>query len=314
MSEPQDYTIGWICALPAEFVAAQAFLDEEHDKPEVLSQSDNNSYVLGNMRGHNVVIAVMPKWEYGTTTAATVARDMVHSFPNVRIGLMVGIGGGARSAKNDIRLGDIVVGARDGERGGVLQYDYGMALQSRDFVTTGHLNQPPQLMLTALGALEASYDKDGHQLNTDVEEALKKIKRRKKYSRPSATDDRLYKSTWEHPENTTEACSEVCGHNPSHLVPRAKRDEDEDDPAIHYGLIASGNCLMKDAVLRDILAEKKGVLCFEMEAAGLMNHFPCLVIRGICDYADSHKNQDWQGFAAMMAGRVRKGPAQESSA
>jgi len=58
---------------------------------------------------------------------------------------------------------------------------------------------------------------------------------------------------------------------------------------------------MKDAVVRDTLAKEKGVLCFEMEAAGLMNHFPCLVIRGICDYSDSHKNKEWQGYAAMTA-------------
>ncbi|KAL7916712.1 nucleoside phosphorylase domain-containing protein [Trichoderma velutinum] len=85
------------------------------------------------------------------------------------------------------------------------------------------------------------------------------------------------------------------------LILRHPREEDEDDPVIHYGLIASANKLMKDAMIRDKLAAEKGVLCFEMEAAGLMNHFPCLVIRGICDYADTHKNDEWQGFAAMMA-------------
>jgi nucleoside phosphorylase len=58
---------------------------------------------------------------------------------------------------------------------------------------------------------------------------------------------------------------------------------------------------MKDATIRDTIAKEKGVLCFEMEAAGLMNHFPCLVVRGICDYSDSHKNNEWQGYAAMTA-------------
>jgi nucleoside phosphorylase len=33
-------------------------------------------------------------------------------------------------------------------------------------------------------------------------------------------------------------------------------------------------------------------VCIEMEAAGLMDWFPCLVIRGIYDYADLYKN-DW---------------------
>ena len=57
---------------------------------------------------------------------------------------------------------------------------------------------------------------------------------------------------------------------------------------------------MKDALARDRLASE-GTLCFEMEAAGLMNDFPCLVVRGICDYSDTHKNKDWQGYAAMVA-------------
>lgn len=63
---------------------------------------------------------------------------------------------------------------------------------------------------------------------------------------------------------------------------------------------------MKDALLRDKFAKEKGVLCFEMEAAGLMDHFPCLVIRGICDYSDTHKNKEWQGYAAMTAAAYAK--------
>jgi len=63
---------------------------------------------------------------------------------------------------------------------------------------------------------------------------------------------------------------------------------------------------MKDALIRDRLAAEKDVLCFEMEAAGLMNHFPCLVIRRICDYSDSHKNKEWQGYASMVAAAYAK--------
>jgi hypothetical protein len=63
---------------------------------------------------------------------------------------------------------------------------------------------------------------------------------------------------------------------------------------------------MRDALIRDKLAAEKNVLCFEMEAAGPMNHFACLVIRGICDYSDSHKNKEWQGYAAMAAAAYAK--------
>jgi nucleoside phosphorylase len=74
-----------------------------------------------------------------------------------------------------------------------------------------------------------------------------------------------------------------------------------EDVEVHYGTIASGNTLMKDPFKRDELASKANILCFEMEAAGLIDGFRCLVIRGICDYSDSHKNDSWQGYAAMTA-------------
>jgi len=136
MSNPNDYTVGWICAIKTEYVAAQSFLDEEHDGLEYQPTNDNNDYTLGKVGKHNVVITVLPKGEYGISSAATVARDMLRSFSNVRIGLMVGIGGGAPSRKHDIRLGDIVVSSpRYGKVGGV-QDDYFKTIQDQSFQQT----------------------------------------------------------------------------------------------------------------------------------------------------------------------------------
>ncbi|KAL8284623.1 hypothetical protein RB600_009169 [Gaeumannomyces tritici] len=311
MSDVHKYTVGWISAVTTEYVAAQQFLDERHEPPKSVGQHDNNAYTLGRIGQHNVVMAQQPDGEYGMTTAATVARDMLHSFPNIRIGLMVGIGGGAPSRKHDIRLGDVVVSSPAGGKGSVFQYDYGKTIQEKDFVHTGFLNLPPQVLRTAVGQLKAQYEADGNELMTGITQILEKKRRlRKKYSRPPATSDKLYRSEVVHPTpkdpDSPNDCSEVCGSDPQHLITRPGRHADEDDPAIHYGLIASANQLMKDAKIRDKLAAEKGVLCFEMEAAGLMNHFPCLVIRGICDYSDSHKNKEWQGFAAMMAAAYAK--------
>ncbi|KAJ5469183.1 hypothetical protein N7475_006935 [Penicillium sp. IBT 31633x] len=119
MSDPANYTVGWICALPVEYVAAQEFLDEEHEKPSSVSPNDTNDYTLGKMYEHNVVIAVLPNGEYGTASAANVATNMLSTFHNVRIGLMVGIGGGVPSEKHDVHLGDVVVSAPSGGEGGV---------------------------------------------------------------------------------------------------------------------------------------------------------------------------------------------------
>ncbi len=73
------------------------------------------------------------------------------------------------------------------------------------------------------------------------------------------------------------------------------------DPVVHYGAIASGNSVIKDAATRDAIATELDVICFEMEAAGLMDTLPCLPMRGICDYADSHKAKGWQQYAAATA-------------
>ncbi|KAJ3537192.1 hypothetical protein NM208_g6417 [Fusarium decemcellulare] len=307
MSDPKTYTVGWICAIKAEFVAAQAFFDEEHADLELVDEHDNNTYALGRIGKHNVVVAVLPKSEYGTTSAATVARDMLRTFGNIRFGLMVGIGGGAPSAEHDIRLGDVVVSSRDKGKGAVFQYDYGKATQDHDFEPTGFLSPPPQLLLTAMHGLEAKYDLEGHQLMAHVERALEQRPRLRKlrYSRPASDTDRLYRTDVVHPDPLKE-CGAICSNDATYLVARKERDEDENDPAVHFGLIASANQVMKDATARDKMAASKGVLCFEMEAAGLMNHFPCVVIRGICDYSDSHKNKDWQGFAAMTAAAFAK--------
>jgi nucleoside phosphorylase len=130
----------------------------------------------------------------------------------------------------------------------------------------------------------------------------KNRKLRRKYKQPESGTDNLFRSEVTHGSD----CGAVCSDNTSNFVPRPERTEDEDSPAIHYGLIASADQLMKDALAPDRLAEEREVLCFEMEAAGLMNHFPCLVIRGICDYSDSHKNKEWQGYAAMVSAAYAK--------
>ncbi|KAL2808662.1 hypothetical protein BJX63DRAFT_435880 [Aspergillus granulosus] len=311
MADPRAYAVGWICAVLVEYVAAQTFLDELHEEPTHLSPNDANDYTLGKICGHNVVIAVLPNGEYGTSSAAGVAKDMLHSFPNVKLGLMVGIAGGAPrlddDVVHDIRLGDIVVSSTGRGRGGVFQYDFGIQRQE-GFTPTGFLNQPPVILRTAVSGLRSQYEIHGHRLQEAIEAIFGKYPTlRQKYSRPEATSDRLYRSDVIHPMNDRSDCAIVCGDDASMLRRRPDRPpSDKDRSVIHYGLIASGNQLMKDASMRDRLSREEGVLCFEMEAAGLMNQFPSLVVRGICDYSDSHKNDKWQGYAAMAAASYAK--------
>ncbi|TQV93804.1 G-protein beta WD-40 repeats containing protein [Cordyceps javanica] len=304
MPVPEDYTIGWISAIRPEYVAAQEFLDDEHDPPELLSSDDTNDYTLGRIWKHNVVIAVLPDGDYGTYPAANVATNMLRSFPNVRIGVLVGIGGGVPTPEQDIRLGDIVVSAPRNGQGGVFEYDFSKTIQNKAFQHTRFLNQPPIALRTALTGIQAQYERKGHQLEAAVTTVLEKNTRlQDKYKRPAPATDRLFKSKV---TCDPRGCAAFCANEPSNLVARRERRPNEDNPAVHYGLIASANQLMKDATVRDKLAAEKDVLCFEMEAAGLMNAFPCVVIRGICDYSDTHKYEEWQGYAAMTAAAYAK--------
>jgi nucleoside phosphorylase len=310
MPDPNDYTVGWICAIEPGYLAAQLCLDETHPNLTYRpSPNDTNTYTLGKVSDHSVVIACLPDGSYGTSSAANVATNMLRSFPNVRIGLMVGIGGGAPSPGHDIRLGDIVVSSPREGKGGVFQHDFGKKVQEQDFQGTGFLNRPPTALLTAVVGLRVEHKRKPGSLEKAIDRVLEKEEEelREELRRPDASTDTLYRSDFVHPANTKTPCREICGIDPRNLVPRPERTKRPRSPIVHYGLIASGNQLMKDALRWDELTEKWKVLCFEMEAAGLINDFPCLVVRGICNYSDSHKNKVWQGYAALAAAIYTKG-------
>src|SRR5437667_10525639 len=100
-----DYTVGWVCALPKEHTAAIAMLDQKHpDLPK--PPNDHNTYTLGCIGKHNIVIACLPKGKVGNNSSATVATRMTSTFPSIKFGLMVGIGGGVPPK---VRLGADVV-------------------------------------------------------------------------------------------------------------------------------------------------------------------------------------------------------------
>jgi nucleoside phosphorylase len=306
---PHDaYTVGWVSALAIEMGAATAMLDEQHATlPR--SRGDNNTYTLGSIGPHNIVLACLPS--YGTTKAAAVANDMRRSFPNIGIGLMVGIGGGvpgggiSSSGGNDgadIRLGDVVVGDR------VVQYDIGkIVCGGRIERTGGSGTRPSPNLATAVQNLRGRHETQPSQVPSIVADMLKRYPlMADRYARPSVALDRLFEAAYDHPEGPgggSPATCECC--NASRLLERPARSDDY--PRIHYGKIASGNQVIKDGETRDRIARDVGAVCFEMEAAGIIDaSLPCLAVRGISDYADSHKNKQWKGYAAATAAAYTK--------
>ncbi|EER27057.1 ankyrin repeat containing protein [Coccidioides posadasii C735 delta SOWgp] len=295
-----DYTVGWICALPLELAAAQAILDTIHEEPLLDPDSnDDNGYVFGSVGDHNVVIACLPSGVYGTVSAARVAKQMTTSYKSIRFNLMVGIGGGVPSTKEDTRLGDVVVSKPTATSGGVIQYDLGKRTGPDQLKITGTLNKPPQVLLTAAAKLEARDILGQSQFSRYLSQIIERDKNGA-FAYPGADQDILFSADYDHVGEES-----TCSHCDQGKV-RHRAARKTEAPKVHYGLIASGNQVMRHGLTRDRLALKNGILCFEMEAAGLMDDHPCLVIRGICDYADSHKNKQWQGYAAAVAAAYGK--------
>ncbi|RVD84000.1 uncharacterized protein DFL_005767 [Arthrobotrys flagrans] len=296
-----DYSVGWICAIPIEIEAARKALDKIHPKLTI-PHGDENCYEFGEINGHNVVISWLPRAKYGLTNAAIVATRMRTTFTRLRFGLMVGVGGGAPSSSNDIRLGDLVISQPTDRSGGVIQYDFGKAIENGEFKMIGSLNAPPAVLLSGVSAMTAM---DQVKLGRRISDAARVIENKEqeegsgRFSHPGQDSDRLFRGNYLHvpgEEGQRDTC-DAC--DASNVIIRPKRQYSH--PHIYYGVIASGNQVMKDGVKRDKISTETGALCFEMEAAGLMDNFPCLVIRGICDYSDGHKNKRWQPYAALVA-------------
>lgn len=327
----EAYTIAWVCALQEEFQAARQMLDQKDLPPPnggMELSSDSNAYIFGKVGEHYVVVGCLPKGRTGLVNAAFVAKNMTRSFPSLKFALMVGIGGGVPLRERDTRLGDVVVGTPSGDHGGVVQLDFGVRLTNGLFQRRGHLNAPPDALLNAIQLLQARHDDPEEE--DSIAKHIARMRHMPRYGRP--TRDRLYRSNYDHREgpdglddNRAQGGDEeddgnwevVEDEDPCRycaeegLVKRRGRPPPHSnrqgtlprEVTVHYGTIASDNVVMRDPRARDKHArdERLKIHCFEMEAAGLVNNFPCLVIRGICDYSDSHKNDEWHNYAALAA-------------
>ncbi|CAG8899339.1 unnamed protein product [Penicillium salamii] len=261
----------------------------------------------------------------GTNPAATVATSMINTFQSIRFGLMVGIGGGIPPKVN---LGDVVVSQPVADYHGVIQWDMGKLEWDGRFVRTGSLNRPPNTPLNASNLLKSNHEMYGSQINEYLDDVEKRFPRlTPRYTRCEAFQDPLlvseisqtprevYFLSWLW-QAIIASIAYLLGSwainsvksEKVRLTDKAEGARAPREVRVHYGLIASGNKVVKDSQSRDLLDKLFGghLLCVEMEAAGLMNDFPCIVIRGICDYADSGKEKAWQEYAAAVAAAYAK--------
>ncbi|KAI1754879.1 putative ankyrin repeat protein [Xylaria castorea] len=292
----EDITVAIFCALSYESVAVKYSLDDEFEcRPKTIGPA-KYVYSFGLIGEHKVVIA--RPHQMGAVKAAQCAATVCQQFPNVRFALMVGIGAGIPSlTKRDIRLGDIAVSIPQDGHPGALQYDFGKYEQGDKFVLKGSLNKPPPILIDADGSLEE--DELMNKSKSLFGRILRKIIKKSGYTRPECGDV-LYDQTFHH-VGIGGGCSGCEVSSEKKVVVRAGRDK-PGQPVVHRGLILSGGDVVKSPEDRDHLRRgHDDAICFEMEAVGIMDEIPCLVVRGIYDYAGTHKQDGWRYHAAATA-------------
>lgn len=296
MASRDDYTIGWVCALPIEVAAAKAALDHIYpDIPVEPTANDTNTYILGSIKGHNIVLAHPKSGEYGSSSVASVVKQLRASFKFIRFSLLAGIGGGVPNKKGDIRLGDVVVSKPTAGRPGLIQY------AGDQLISSEAMDRPSAVLLTAVNKTETADIFDESQIPGFISDIVQTDP--VTFAHPGPEQDVLFDASYDH--TTIEAAEDGCNHcNPEEILSRPPRDRQ--DPVVHYGLVASGSQLIWHGATRDKLAHEEGVLCFETEAAGLTESAQNLVIRGIGDYADSHSSNLWHAYAAAAAAAYAK--------
>jgi nucleoside phosphorylase len=349
-SSRDDVEIGIVCALPLELEAAVAALDQVWPDSVRLTmgkaRGDRNTYVYGRIGPHNIVLTSLRIRDgqptMGKANAAFVAGDLVHSYPDLSLVLLVGICGGVpKAGGQEILLGDVVISSS------VVQHDFGR-LYSHGFERKegpqNTLSAPMKANASILSHLAMKFGKEG--LRERTVEFLRVLQQKHpEYAFPDPATDKPFQSHYRHKHQTPEDCKSgkcqavkddsdpVCeeakesscqklGCDESYLVESSRRIErlaaaasgaDPDavvfQPAIHLGKVATGDTVMKSSADRDAIAAREKAIAFEMEAAGIWEQLPCLVVKGVCDYADSHKNKAWQNYAAATAAAAAKGIA-----
>ncbi|KAF3190605.1 hypothetical protein TWF788_008125 [Orbilia oligospora] len=333
-----DFEIAIICALPLEYDAVSLLIDEYWDDdgdPYGRADGDQNTYTTGRIGRHNVVLVLLPNM--GKSNAARAATSFRSSYDRIQLALLVGICGGMPADKdgNEILLGDVVISTS------IFEYDLGRRFpnefSSKNTTEASDAKANPDIAGLIKTLKTISNSQRLHARTSEHLIALQMKSQSSKYSYPGISEDRLYQSNYRHKHHARFNCP-VCDRcieksdrvcqaaleswcsqircDESQLVVRERirvkggiclgPNNEHQRPLIHFGLIASGDTVMKSGQDRDTIALERNIIAFEMEGAGILDNLSCIVVKGVCDYADSHKNKIWQDFAAATAASAMK--------
>lgn len=327
----RDFKIAILCALPLEASAVQALFDVcWNDVDYGKAPGDRNWYMTGRIGRHNVVLTHMPGM--GKGVAASVAASFRSSYPGIQLALVVGICGGVpfvKEEEKEIVLGDVVISE------GVVQYDFGRRFPDtfvRKDNIRDNLGRPNLEIRSFLAMLKTIMGRQRLQDRTSYHLSVLCDKAGIVY--PGVDKDQLFDSSYRHKHQDLPAC-ELCTNcternnfvcykalgstcqqlrcDEKMVLPRRRHivassgDRDALNPIVHFGLIASGDTVVKSGQERDEIAAREAVIAFDTEGvAGVWDNFPCVVIKGVCHYADGHKNEEWQSYAGATAAACMK--------
>ncbi|KAL2782472.1 hypothetical protein BJX66DRAFT_320651 [Aspergillus keveii] len=263
--DPTLYTVAWIAPLEIEVQAALQILDRIHSGRFPISAGDKYVYHAGEICGHNVIIATFAAGQtYGTNSATSLASHVKHYFRNLRFGLLVGVAAGLPDLDydppRDIRLGDVLVALPDGDYPAILPYGLGKQIGANKFklLRDGHsLPQTEPIVGSAIGKIKA-IEQEARIILGYYKEVIQKAP---KFSDPGQEKDLFNPSSKALP------------------TPRERRPDDK-RTRVWYGLIGSGDKLLKCSEGGDDLRKKYHVIGLEMEAAGVLSEIPVGNIRG----------------------------------
>lgn len=320
-----DFAIAIICALPLEAEAVEALFDEGYDQRGEFygkQRGDANTYVNGRIGQHDVVLCYMPGM--GKGRAASVASSLLVSYPEIELALVVGICGGAPPPPKyqEIFLGDVIISDS------VIEYDFGRqypgGFQRKTGLkdTLGRLSREIRTLLNSLRVENAR-----RHLQNQTQQHLHVLQQRgPKWSHPRASDV-LFESRYRHKhyrhaspagcscfgsDSFDQFCEEALGTDCDDLgcdqgqQVQCQEISEAAGTSIYIGPVTSANTVMKSGQHRDEIVRNEKVIGFKMEGAGVWDNIPCIIIKGVCDYADSHKSKVWQAYAAATGASAAK--------
>ncbi|KAL4874922.1 purine and uridine phosphorylase [Aspergillus karnatakaensis] len=312
---PHEYEIGILCALSLEAAAVRGVFNEIYEEGFRKASNDTLSYTTGKIGRHHAVLGHMAG--VGKAQAAVSAQNLRSSFSALKLVLLVGICGGVPAVDPerdpDIALGDIVIGKN------VVQIDLGKQYPGQFVRKTNvedNLGRQSLEVRTFVEKLESCKARLEKATTQNLTALLQKSGfGQSKY--PGVHEDKLFDPNYLHKHHHAQSCEcaqpqgscdrardstcEQLGCRSKYLIPRDPPGPSLQQPAIFFGSIASCDTVMKSGQHRDDVAAREGIIAFEMEGAGLWDSLPCVIVKGVSDYADSHKNQAWQAHSAAVA-------------